>query len=216
MAVCTKEIVFILPPKTGSAWVRTAMNNAKIEWWQDGDEHGHPKKPIKDRLVCTVVRNPLHWLRSYFMFQFISPVRLYPELDAILDRLKEPGDWCWNEFVREVTTKHPRFVTNLFDWYVSPYEGNGRFVLGKTETIVQDVVAALYEALAATWGSYVDTEIGPRDEKLSQVADRYQKLAKQWRKDYGYGSTALATGQWSAHRRRSSPRPRKTAARLVR
>ena len=146
MAVCTKEIVFILPPKTGSAWVRTAMNNAKIEWWQDGDEHGHPKKPIKDRLVCTVVRNPLHWLRSYFMFQFISPVRLYPELDAILDRLKEPGDWCWNEFVREVTTKHPRFVTNLFDWYVSPYEGNGRFVLGKTETIVQDVVAALYEA----------------------------------------------------------------------
>ena len=62
------------------------------------------------------------------------------------------------------------------------------------EGTVERTVAALYEALAAIWGVYADTKIGPRDEKLSQVADRYQKIAKQWRQDYGYGSTTLATG----------------------
>ncbi len=62
------------------------------------------------------------------------------------------------------------------------------------EGTVERTVAALFEALVAIWGIYADTRIGPRDEKLSQVADRYQKLAKQWRQDYGYGSTTLATG----------------------
>ena len=62
------------------------------------------------------------------------------------------------------------------------------------EGTVERTVAALYEALAAIWGNYVDTRMGARDEKLSQVADRYWKLAKQWRQDYGYGATTLATG----------------------
>ncbi len=146
MAVCTKEAVLILPPKTGSAWVRTAMNNAGIEWWQDGDEHGHPRKPIGDRLVYVVVRNPLHWLRSYFMFHFTSPVRLYPEIDSILSKLKKPDLWCWAEFVKDVTLEHPRFITKLFDWYVAPYEDNERFILGHTETLVTDTVSALFEA----------------------------------------------------------------------
>lgn len=59
---------------------------------------------------------------------------------------------------------------------------------------VNRTIAALYEALAATWAAYVDTRIGPRDEKLSQVADRYTKIAKQWRDDYGYGTQTLSTG----------------------
>lgn len=62
------------------------------------------------------------------------------------------------------------------------------------EATVERTVAALYEALASAWGSYTDAKIGPRDEKLSQVAERYQKIAAQWRKDYGHGSTVLATG----------------------
>lgn len=62
------------------------------------------------------------------------------------------------------------------------------------EGTVERTVAALLEALAAIWGTYVDTSIGPRDEKLSQVAARYEKLAAKWRKDYGYGSAVLTTG----------------------
>lgn len=64
------------------------------------------------------------------------------------------------------------------------------------EGTVNRTVAALFEALAAIWGHYVDTRIGPRDEKLSQIAERYAKQAKEWRDEYGYGdnATTLATG----------------------
>lgn len=64
------------------------------------------------------------------------------------------------------------------------------------EGTVNQTVAALYEALAAIWAHYIDTKIGPRDEKLSQVADRYQKLARSWRDEYGFGddATTLVTG----------------------
>lgn len=63
-----------------------------------------------------------------------------------------------------------------------------------TEGNVERTIAALYEALASIWGHYVDSSIGPRNERLSQVADRYQKMATQWRKDYGFGGTTLVTG----------------------
>ena len=64
------------------------------------------------------------------------------------------------------------------------------------EGTVNQTVAALFEALASIWGHYVDTRIGPRDEKLSQIAERYAKQAKEWRDEYGYGdnATTLATG----------------------
>jgi hypothetical protein len=56
-------------------------------------------------------------------------------------------------------------------------------------------VAALYEVLAAAWARSVDSKIGPRDEKLSKIADNYLKLAKQWRDEFGQGSaTGLYVG----------------------
>jgi hypothetical protein len=72
-------------------------------------------------------------------------------------------------------------------------EINGLLTIEGTK---QRTVAALFEMLASTWSRYVDTAIGPRDEKLSKIADSYFKLAKQWRDDYGYGTSAsmLYTG----------------------
>lgn len=61
------------------------------------------------------------------------------------------------------------------------------------EGSVERTIAALYESLAAIWAHYVDTKIGPRDEKLSQVAQRYQKLATEWRDTYGTGHTTFGT-----------------------
>jgi hypothetical protein len=55
-------------------------------------------------------------------------------------------------------------------------------------------VAAIYETLSIVWANYVDTRIGPRDEKLSQIAVRYATWAKEWRDDYGIGTAALSTG----------------------
>lgn len=62
------------------------------------------------------------------------------------------------------------------------------------EGTVNRTIARMYEVLSVAWANYVDTKIGPRDEKLSQVAARYAALAKQWRDDYGYGATTLSTG----------------------
>ena len=56
-------------------------------------------------------------------------------------------------------------------------------------------VAAIYETLSIVWANYVDTKIGPRDEKLSQISARYAAWAKALRDDYGYGAAAtLSTG----------------------
>jgi hypothetical protein len=63
-----------------------------------------------------------------------------------------------------------------------------------SEGTIPRTVAAMYEILAVAWANYVDTKIGPRDEKLSQVAARYAALAKQWRDEYGFGTTVLSVG----------------------
>ncbi len=61
-------------------------------------------------------------------------------------------------------------------------------------------VASAFEALASLWARYIDTEIGARDEKLSQVAKRYGDLAKKWRDGTlgGEGKTVnVEVVQWS-------------------
>lgn len=42
---------------------------------------------------------------------------------------------------------------------------------------VNAAIGLLYKALWIVWARYVDTRIGPRDEKLSQVAANYKTLA---------------------------------------
>ena len=63
-----------------------------------------------------------------------------------------------------------------------------------SEGTIMRTVAALYEILAVAWANFVDTKIGPRDEKLSQVAARYAALAKEWRDIYGFGTSTLSVG----------------------
>jgi predicted outer membrane lipoprotein len=55
-------------------------------------------------------------------------------------------------------------------------------------------VAALFGVLAAMWANYVDSKIGPRDEKQSQKAANFLALNKKWETAYG---TATATANFS-------------------
>lgn len=73
----------------------------------------------------------------------------------------------------------------------SDEEINGILAIEET---VGATVARLYGNLASLWGKYVDSKIGPRDEKLSQVAASYRALAKQWRDDYPAASAGIAVG----------------------
>ena len=53
-------------------------------------------------------------------------------------------------------------------------------------------VAQMFDALAAEWSQYANTQVGPRREDFGKVADAYAKRAKSWRDDYGIrtGTTA--------------------------
>ena len=57
----------------------------------------------------------------------------------------------------------------------------------------QRAVAGCFEVLAGLWGQYVDTAVGSRRQSLSQTAERYQKLADQWRKQYGRGGSGVGS-----------------------
>ena len=64
------------------------------------------------------------------------------------------------------------------------------------EDTVGRTVAACYEVLATAWAQYVDTRIGPRDEKLSQISERYRQRAATERQTHGYntGNNVLSVG----------------------
>jgi len=65
------------------------------------------------------------------------------------------------------------------------------------EGSINRTIAGLYEALATRWANYVDTQVGSRDEKLSQKAKMYKALADKWRDEYGQaGSTGIVFGLW--------------------
>ena len=50
-------------------------------------------------------------------------------------------------------------------------------------------VARACEMLATLWATAADLTVGPRSEKLGQVADRFEVRAKALRVQYGGGST---------------------------
>lgn len=56
----------------------------------------------------------------------------------------------------------------------------------------QRAVAVAFDALAGAWAAYSDITVGPRREALSQVAERYARLAADWRRRYG-GDAAMYT-----------------------
>jgi hypothetical protein len=51
----------------------------------------------------------------------------------------------------------------------------------------QRAVAAGFEALEAAWSIYADLQVGPRQERYSQIASRYGDQADKWRAKHGYG-----------------------------
>ena len=54
----------------------------------------------------------------------------------------------------------------------------------------QKAVAGAFEILASAWSKYADTQVGPRREAFSQIAERYTGLAEDWRVRHGSTGTA--------------------------
>jgi len=62
------------------------------------------------------------------------------------------------------------------------------------EGSVGRAVAGAFETLAGLFARQVDFTLGPRREALSQAAERYTKLAEQWRSKYGSAGAAARVG----------------------
>ena len=54
-----------------------------------------------------------------------------------------------------------------------------------TEGSWQTAAAAGFEVLASVWATYADLAVGPRRESYSQIAERYQEMAQDWRAKHG-------------------------------
>lgn len=71
-----------------------------------------------------------------------------------------------------------------------PKQSGGNFndaeitALLSIEGTVNRTVAALFDTLASEWSQINDVRIGPRDEKLSQIADKFAARADKWRKEH--------------------------------
>lgn len=52
----------------------------------------------------------------------------------------------------------------------------------------------LYQVLANSWSNFVDSKIGPRDEKLSKIADNWRKQWQDHVKQHGTSGSDLVLG----------------------
>ncbi|TWT64190.1 sulfotransferase family 2 domain-containing protein [Rubinisphaera italica] len=95
------------------------------------------------------VRHPLKWYESWFKYMsqpnrnwlsFAEASKAYGwHPNANIDGL---GAAEFNQYVRNVIAKHPSYVTNLYDGYISPQVN----FVGKQENLREDLVTALEQA----------------------------------------------------------------------
>jgi hypothetical protein len=159
--------IFYGIPKTGSTWVRYAMESMGLDFNRDGDYHAPPSAvPAEDkdgRFSFCFVRRPVDWLRSYWAMRMHDYGPQGRRLDVNERRretdkaLKEGTamviheDWVYppdyllstsfDEFCRNVLSEHPGYVSQLYRLY-TPFVN----FVGLQERLEKDLVEALTSA----------------------------------------------------------------------
>lgn len=62
------------------------------------------------------------------------------------------------------------------------------------EGSVTRAIGKIYQVLAAMWTRFVDSKIGPRDEKLSKIADGWRKQWQDYVAENGSSGTDIVLG----------------------
>ena len=77
-----------------------------------------------------------------------------------------------------------------------PLPSDGNFTDAELNGLIDDqgswqrAVAASFDVLETAWANYADKTVGPRSERMSQIAERWSKKATAWREKYGIADTA--------------------------
>jgi Tfp pilus assembly protein PilF len=128
-------------PKTGSKWVRAAIQRTGIPFQQIGPAEwkGHGTLGIHGRdysFIACFVRCPVDWYRSYWSYRVAKG--WHPEVE--LDRFCEAD--AFEDFIRKASLLLPGVLTTIYDTYTGPREDPVDFI-GKQENLPNDLVTAL-------------------------------------------------------------------------
>lgn len=137
-----QNALLLLVPKTGSTWVRSVLEdmNLNIEIVGDAKMRHHDQLSYFDRdnysFVGAFIRNPISWYQSYWSYRMEKGWRPQYEIDSLC------ADDNFEQFIRNVTTKMPGALTNIYSSYISSADEPIDFI-GKQESLSEDLCAFL-------------------------------------------------------------------------
>jgi Tfp pilus assembly protein PilF len=128
-------------PKTGSKWVRAAIQRAGIPFQQIGPAEwkGHGTLLIHGRkfsFIACFVRNPINWYRSYWAYRIEKGWHPEVELDSVCQTNS------FDTFVRKASLLLPGVLTAIYETYTGSKEDPIDFI-GKQENLANDLMTAL-------------------------------------------------------------------------
>jgi tetratricopeptide (TPR) repeat protein len=147
------DAILLLPPKTGSKWVRRALVEADVEhkvlFPPDWRDHGTLKVHGRGhQFTGSFVRDPVDWFKSYWAYRS----RHGWNDRAEIDRCCKAGDF--SQFIRNIVIRLPGILSEMYQSYVGPSQDPITFI-GKQESLSEDLALALdYAGITArgSWG----------------------------------------------------------------
>ena len=137
MPFYTDGLVYFAPPKTGSAFVRTALNELGLRSAVYQGEHtpphpGMPSRLYDGRVKFVTVRHPLAWYRSIYCYAISHATFVFPELSRFIE-----GPICeqyFIQFLEFAAKEYPAFLGTIMRLYL-PKTWEGDTVIGYCEDL---------------------------------------------------------------------------------
>lgn len=135
--------LLLLPPKTGTTWIRETLLQANVFHVVLGPEslNGHGRLALYGRdfrCVAAFIRHPVMWYHSYWRYRSSSQSewdeRWHIDADCQSDNFEK--------FIDRVTQLHPGYLTNMFEEFTGQPNNTIEFV-GKMETLRADMLKLL-------------------------------------------------------------------------
>lgn len=128
-----KTCTFVHVPRTGGAWVASALQAAGVEILGiEGDQHEPVEGP-----VFYFVRHPVDWMMSYWMYRQNNDWNWQQGIE--LDETCMDKDFI--QFMWGISDRNGLLIRHL-NHFVAAYSGNEQHV-GRTESLAKDLVRIL-------------------------------------------------------------------------
>lgn len=181
--------LFLHVPKTGGNWVRDVLDAHDLVYAHIGGKHAGPRqlaplerllqvphrydRPNRPLFKFCFVRHPLRWYESWYRMNLMRGWPTWDIDEAAWNpsvELNGLGAPDFNGFIRNVVTRRPGFLSDLFDYYAA----DAHFV-GRQETMAEDLAAVL-----ATLGSVLPAAGLRGRERVNVSVPAAVTLAPEW------------------------------------